>query len=211
VLNDRLLEKVGGIEGHAILEVGAGNGYFAPLLLKRYSGQAPRRLVVSDQSQPLLDIAQGAFYLDGAEYLRLDVHDTFPFTGASFDLILASMLFNELTRSGLEHALQEAHRVLATDGRLIAAVVHPAFVTALTKKGALTSFGHGLFAMPSGGGLRLPISRRSAASYLQLLAAAGFHVEIEDVHPDDRTLHEKAGLKMPVNTPLALLYDCVRV
>jgi ubiquinone/menaquinone biosynthesis C-methylase UbiE len=211
VLNDRLLEKIGGIEGRAILELGAGNGYFAPLLLKRYSGQAPRRLVISDQSQALLDIAQGAFQLDGAEYMRLDVQDSFPFTVASFDIILASMLFNELTRSGLQHALRETHRVLATDGRLIAAVVHPTFVRALTKKDALTSFGHGLFAMPSGEGMRLPVARRSADSYLQLLAAASFHVGVEDVHPDDRTRHEKVGLKMPVATPLALLFDCVRL
>lgn len=48
VLNERILARIDGIDGLAILELGAGNGYFAPLLLRRFSGQQPTHLVISD-------------------------------------------------------------------------------------------------------------------------------------------------------------------
>jgi SAM-dependent methyltransferase len=208
VLNDRLLSKIEGIADKAILELGAGNGYFAPLMLRRFSGQAPERLLITDQSQKLLAIAQTQHHADHAEYLSLDVQQAFPLDNASFDLIVASMLLNELTTGGLQNALQECARVLRSDGRLLAAVPHPAFVYALAKKGALTDFGRGLFAMPSAEGLRLPVSRRPVQAYLDALKATGFAVETEGVIPDEKILREKPGLKVPRDTPLALVLDC---
>jgi SAM-dependent methyltransferase len=210
VLNDVLLEKMGRIEGQAILELGAGNGYFAPLLLRRYSGQSPARLVISDQARALVDIAQSRFGVEGAEYVTLDVQDDLAFAASSFDLILATMLFNELPLSALRHAAQECHRVLAPGGRLLATVPHPAMIYGLAKKGALTDFGRGLFAMPSNGGLRLPVARRSVAAYQTALVECGFTVTLEDVLPDAKTLHEKPGLTLPRNTPMALVCDCER-
>jgi SAM-dependent methyltransferase len=208
VLNERILSRINHIEGCSILDLGAGNGYFAPILLRRCSGQRPARLVISDQSPAQLDIARSAFRLDSAEYLVLDVQDSFPFPDASFDLIMAIMLLNELPAGGLDAALRECRRVLAPDGRLLAAVPHPAFVRELAKKGALTDFGRGLFAMPSAEGLRLPVSRRPAQAYLDALSSSGFAVRPEDVYPDEKTLREKPGLKLPRATPLALLLDC---
>ena len=211
VLNDRILAQIPDIAGAAILELGAGNGYFAPLLLRHCSGQIPGRLAITDQSQSLLDIAQSSFWIDGAEYLALDVQEPFPFPDGSFHYVVASMIFNELTTSGLKNALQECHRILAAEGHLIATVPHPDLIHALAKKGALTDFGHGLFAMPSAEGLRLPVSRRSTDAYQQLMEASGFTVLTEDVYPDDKTLHEKPGLKVSVGTPLGLLCHCRRI
>jgi SAM-dependent methyltransferase len=207
-LNNRLLSKIDGIEGRTILELGAGNGYFAPLMLRRFSGQTPVRLLITDQSQKLLAIAEAHHWAAHAEYLVLDVQQPFPLDTGAFELVLASMLLNELTTSGLQTALQECARVLRPDGRLLAAVPHPAFVHALAKKGALTDFGRGLFAMPSAEGLRLPVSRRPVQAYLGALEAPGFIVETEDIFPDEKTLHGKPGLKIPRETPLALLLDC---
>jgi SAM-dependent methyltransferase len=202
------LDKIEGIAGKSILELGAGNGYFAPLMLRRFSGQAPARLLLTDQSQKLLAIAQARHRADHAEYILLDVQQAFPLDNATFDLILASMLLNELTTSSLQNALQECARVLRPSGRLLATAPHPTFVYTMAKKGALTDFGRGLFAMPSAEGLRVPVSRRSVQAHLDALAAAGFTVETEDVFPDEKTLHEKPGLKIPRDIPLALLLDC---
>ena len=200
--------QVPSIAGNAILELGAGNGYFAPLLLRRFSGQLPSRLVITDQSSALLTIAQSSFLIDGAEYLTLDVSDPFPFPDQSFHLILASMLLNELTSRGLEQALRECSRVLAKEGRLLAAVPHPDFVHALAKKGVLTDFGHGLFAMPGAGGLRLPVSRRPLATYLSVMQNCGFTVVTENLYPDEKTLNEKPGLTISSRMPLGLLFKC---
>ena len=87
------------IARRTILELGAGNGYFAPLMLRRFSGQIPERLLITDQSQKLLAIAQTQHRADHAEYLALDVQQPFPLDAGAFDLVLASMLLNELTSS----------------------------------------------------------------------------------------------------------------
>ncbi len=208
VLNDWMLGKLEGIAGRAILELGAGNGYFAPMMLRRFSGQRPERLVISDQSQAQLDTAQATFFLDDAEYAQLDVQQAFPFADASFDLILAIMLLNEMSNTGLRAALSESRRVLAPGGRLLAAIPHPSFIHALARKGALSDFGHGLFAMPSAEGLRLPVSRRSEQMYLDMLSASDFAVVAVPVAADAKTLHAKPGLKLPHGTPLALVFDC---
>ena len=200
--------QIPSIAGNAILELGAGNGYFAPLLLRRFSGQIPSRLVITDQSSALLTIAQSSFLIDGAEYLTLDVSDPFPFPDQSFHLILASMLLNELTSRSLEQALRECSRVLAKEGQLLAAVPHPDFIHALAKKGALTDFGHGLFAMPGAGGLRLPVSRRPLATYLSVMQNCGFTVVTENLYPDEKTLNEKPGLTISSRMPLGLLFKC---
>jgi SAM-dependent methyltransferase len=208
VLNDYILGKIEGIAGCAILELGAGNGYFAPLMLRRFSGQRPTRLVISDQSQAQLSTAQSVFPLHDAEYAQLDAQQAFQFADASFDLILAIMLFNELPTAGLRTALSECRRTLAPDGHLLAAVPHPAFIHALARKGVLTDFGRGLFGMPSAEGMRLPVSRRTEQTYLDALSASGFAVMAEPVQSGDKTLHAKPGLKLPHDTPLALVLDC---
>ena len=53
VLNDYLIQRIGTIDGKAILELGAGNGYFLPLLRKRCAGQKPSRLVIINVSSAL--------------------------------------------------------------------------------------------------------------------------------------------------------------
>ncbi len=95
-LNERILTRIEGIADRDILELGAGNGYFAALLRRRFSGQTPHSLILSDQSQALLDIAHDEFRVADAEYQRIDVQEPLPFADASLDLILATMLLNEL-------------------------------------------------------------------------------------------------------------------
>ncbi len=72
-----MLSHINTIAGSAILELGAGNGYFAPLLLRRFSGRLPARLIISDQSLALLTIAQSTFHIDDAEYSIIDVQEPF--------------------------------------------------------------------------------------------------------------------------------------
>jgi SAM-dependent methyltransferase len=131
VLNRILLERLPGIDNRSLLELGAGNGYFLPLVLRRFSGQAPSGIVVTDQSRRLLEIAQRHFRIPDAAYQYLDVANPFPFADGQFDLILASMLFNEVPARGFKKALSECRRVLSRDGLFLMAVTHPDFIAGL--------------------------------------------------------------------------------
>ena len=161
VLNDVLIECIGGIDGCAILELGAGNGYFLPLLLRARSGQIPRRVVVTDSSAALLRIAENEFHVANATYQPLNVRRGFPFSARSFDLVIAVMLFNELSDGGLRQALRECRRILAGSGRLIGTVVHSDLVKSLDRRGELHKDNRGKVTMPGSDGLRLPVVPRS--------------------------------------------------
>jgi SAM-dependent methyltransferase len=160
ILNDLLISKIGDVAGRSILELGAGNGYFMPLLLRRSSSQQPAPLVITDQSSPLLELARRHFLIPGAEYLLLEARRRFPFEAKMFDMVLATMVFNEVPTPGLRQALSECHRVLRPAGRLLATVSHPQFSESLARREELRSTGSGV-TMPGAEGLRLPVVRRS--------------------------------------------------
>ncbi len=210
VLNDYLIEKIGGINEQALLELGAGNGYFVPLLCQRYSGQIPSRIVISDLSGALLEIARGEFYLEDAEYIQLDVRNEFPFENESFDLILATFVFNEVSSSGFRAALKESWRILRQNGRLIATVTHPQFVRKLQKNGKLSQLGPDFWTMPGKGSLRLPVVLRSEKEYLSAFHEAGFEFEYESLFPTTEVLNERAGLRYAKDDPLAMVFNCTK-
>jgi SAM-dependent methyltransferase len=207
-LNELLLGQIGSLQDRSVLEVGAGNGYFMAQALERFSGQAPARLVISDISAALLDIAEKQLHVPGAEYLPLDVRGQFPFAGGSFDLVLATMVFNELTHAGAKRALAQIRRVLRQDGLFLLTVTHPGFIHNLDKRGVLRRDRMGLWTMPGANGLRLPVVRRSRQKYEQLLADAGFDFQALDVFAGERVLREKSGLVAGRTIPLALLFRC---
>ena len=206
LLNDLILSKIGAIAGQSMLELGAGNGYFIPLMLQRFSGQVPSRIVISDQSQSMLRIAQSKFRVAGAEYLLLDIRDSFPFADGSFDLILATMVFNEVLTAGLRKALSECYRVLGTGGRLIATVTHPEFVDSLAKRGLLRETGRSFFIMPGADGIPLPVVRRPLEAYTALFSEYGFALVLEEVHANEKVLRAKPGLRKAGGIPLVLVY-----
>ena len=257
VLNDVLIGKLPPLGGRAVLELGAGNGYFLPLALRRLGGQAafhplgsplsaedspregtkghsvqqspgvqgrrdrrtegvspsaggqtPARIVISDQSGQLLSIARRQFNLPSAEYLNLDVRGRFPFDDAQFDLIIASMLFNELPERGLRSALGECRRVLARDGLLLLTVLHPDFVNSLLTGGAIRREPDRAMTMPGAGSLRLPVVIRSEATYRSALAGAGFACEAEPVFATEAVRSARPGLRNAGAAPVALVFMC---
>ncbi len=202
------MEKIASIDHCAILELGAGNGYFLPLVLRRFSGQSPVRIVVTDQSSQMLELAQRYFRLPGADYQCLDVRRPFPFGDAQFNLIIATMLFNEVPARAYDRALQECHRVLAPEGRLLMTVTHPDFIASLHKQGLLKPTPQGLLTMPGSGSLRLPVVNRSLASYRRGLQAGGFQYAEDEAYPTQDVLHLKAGLRHSWKVPIALIFTC---
>jgi ubiquinone/menaquinone biosynthesis C-methylase UbiE len=209
-LNDILLKRISNINDRAILEIGAGNGYFLPLVLRHNSGQIPATMVVTDQSKRLLEIAKKHFKIPNAVYQLLDARQHFPFQDTCFDVILATMVFNELSSHDFLHALRECHRVLSKPGILLITVTHPDFIRDLQRRCLLTRVnGRGL-TMPGAGRLRLPVMIRSAKSYRRALTQSGFQFEEEAVFPTAEVLNLKSGLRNAQGLPLALVFRCMK-
>jgi ubiquinone/menaquinone biosynthesis C-methylase UbiE len=178
-LNAELLRCFDRIAGISILELGAGIGYFMPLVLERYSGQVPEEVWITDASESLLEIAQRGNRIVNARYSVLDIRHKFSFEDGRFDLIIASMVLNEVGNRGLPNAIQEAYRVLRRRGRLIIAITHPAFVSNLRKRGEILKEKSGVLTMPGAGRLRLPVAIRSIDQYRKVLFEAGFEFQEE--------------------------------
>jgi SAM-dependent methyltransferase len=210
VLNNHLLEKIPGIAGCSILELGAGNGYFLPLVFRRFAGQVASNTTVTDQSARLLEIAQRHFRVPNAVYQCLDVGRPFPFIDSQFDLIIASMVLNEVPARGFRNALTECHRVLSGDGLFLVAVTHPDFIASLQKRGLLKTSQEGTLTMPGSGSLRLPVVIRSLGGYRKGLQEAGFQYQEEEAYPTPEVLSRKAGLRNAWKVPVALVYTCTK-
>jgi SAM-dependent methyltransferase len=208
VLNDVLLHKIANINNCSILDLGAGNGYFLPMVLHRFSGQNPSSIVVTDQSLEQLENAKKHFAIRGAQYRPLDVCRPFPFENNCFDIILAIMIFNEITPKGFVNAVQECYRILTNEGIFIIAVTHPDFVSRLQKKGLLQRTIRNILTMPGSGSLRLPIVIRPLEIYQKVIDEAGFDYECEDVFPTQKVLNEKPGLRDNEGIPIALVIKC---
>lgn len=208
VLNDLLISKISSVAGCSILEIGAGNGYFLPLLLQRFCGEIPSRIVVSDASDVLLNIAQSKFRIDRAEYVKLDIRNKFPFDDSSFDLLLSIMVFNEISDNSLSQALSESYRVLSASGNFIASILHPDFVNNLAKRKALKRDKKGRLTMPSSGNLRVPVVQRDLDKYLELFGAAGFQFTVEEVFPSETVLKAKPGLRGIGKIPVCSVFCC---
>ncbi|MCI0341578.1 MAG: class I SAM-dependent methyltransferase [Planctomycetales bacterium] len=209
VLNPIIEERLPALDGLRILEIGAGNGYFARWLLERRRGQNPASHVVSEVSAPLLAIAWARHRAPGVRYLRLDAGRRWPFAAAEFDLVLATMVLNEVGSGALRNALSECARVLEPEGRLLATVLHPRFVHALNRRGQIGRRGPGRAptTMPGPEGLRLPVVPREIEEYDRALRRERFSFERVEVAPTPQVLAEKPGLRSAGRGPLALVYD----
>ncbi|MEJ7588936.1 MAG: class I SAM-dependent methyltransferase [Ferruginibacter sp.] len=210
VLNDILLGKISTIGNKAILELGAGNGYFLPLLLRRFSGEVPSGITVTDKSEPLLDICKRHFRIPGAQYQNIDVCKHLPYENDQFDLIIASMIFNEVPPSCFEKALEECRRVLSVNGLLLMTVIHPDFIRSLQTRKMLKSTKQGMMTMPATGSLRLPVVVRTMEHYQRSLAQTGFSFEETEVAPTKELLRQKAGLQKAAGVSIALVFTCTK-
>ena len=211
VLNRLVMTRLGPLDGLAVLELGAGNGYFMKWLLDQSGSGSPSRLVITEASGALLALARESFPLPTAEYHQLDVRRPFPFTNDSFDRILAVMVFNELRDRDYEQALRECARVLKPGGMLVAVVTHPDFIDCLQRQGKLTELSPGFFTMPGKDALRVPVIPRTMDAYRAALVQAGFRIEQEPVYPTEDVLRERPGLRHADGLPLAAVFTGIRL
>ena len=126
----------------------------------------------------------------------------------SFDLILATMVFNEVSTGWLKRALKECRRVLRPAGLLLITITHPDFIAGLQRREMLRPVSKGGLTMPGTGSMRLPIVPRRRKDYERLLAAAGFTWAATNAYAGEQVRHDKPGLRHTGDIPFALLLAC---
>lgn len=179
------------------------------MAIRHFSGQVPSRIAITDHSGELLEIATKNFRIPEAEYQTLDVRRRFSFADNSFDLIIASMVFNEVSNKDFKTALLECHRVLTGWGVCLIIVTHPDFIFNLQKRKLLKYTKERVLTMPGSDSLRLPVVVKSMKIYRKYLTEAGFQFEEESVYPTKEVLNVKSGLKNTGKTPIALVLKCI--
>ena len=207
LLNDIVLGAIPGPGGLSILEVGAGNGYLMKLLVDRYPGQPPDRLVISDQARPLVDLARRHFPVEGAEYRVVDLCHDLPFGDDSFDYIVADMVLHELHTAALRRSLAELRRILRPGGQVIGSVYHPRYVDALARAGRLGSAPGGITVLPAFSGLYTPVVRRRERAYHAAFRQwARLEASFSKVHAPPEYFEELPDLQRPDRLPIALSF-----
>ena len=115
----RLIEQADIKEGHRVLDVGCGTGTLTTLIKKSH----PDAEVVGLDGDPkILNIARAKAAKAGVG-LTFDNAMAYelPYSDASFDRVVSSLVFNHLTHEDKKRALQEVFRVLRPGGELYVA------------------------------------------------------------------------------------------
>src|SRR3990170_3266199 len=157
--------------GEHILDAGCGTGrHLGPMIL---AGSSPAGI---DFSRGMLDVARRNY--PEVPLALADLQRPLPFENERFDAVLCALIGEHLNELPL--ALEEMHRVLRAEGRLIFSVYHPEMAAA----GKEANF------ELSGIEYRLGAYRYSMADYASLLEDVGF---------EDLARHEFLGDEWLVN------------
>ena len=178
------------------------------LALDYFVGEMPASLTITDHSAKLLNIAQKSSFIPDATYLQLDVRSDYPFDGNSFDLILATMVFNEVSTPGLKRALRPCKRVLRPNGTLLITVTHPQFIQHLDRQKQLKTDGNRNLTMPGANNLRYPIIPRQIQDYEKAFTQKGLDFEATEIFANEAVFKDKPTLRKLGKRPLALLWEC---
>lgn len=102
------------------LEIGAGTGSLAVLAAKQGA-----RVLGFDISRPMLRVARRkinqAGLSDKIDLMEMGVSGMDRFPDESFDLVMSTLVFSELSSDELDYALYHARRILKSGGRLAVA------------------------------------------------------------------------------------------
>lgn len=182
--SDALVKLSGDVRGKQILVAGSGEGVFAQLFTRNGA-----KVLGVDGSKKMVKLASQKY--PEIEFRLMNLTEKQDFAAASFDFIIASMLFMSLEK--IDTFLSESKRILRKNGKLIFSVLHPAFnyPTMKLHKKIMDKI---LFREPSGLAfdyfskerkirredntqIRIPFYHRTLEDYSQELKNAGFVIE----------------------------------
>ena len=171
-------------------------------MLKKFSGQIPSKIIISDVSKLQLEIAKKNFYIPDAEYLILDVYKKFSVQDNNIDIILSTMVYNEVTDKGLINAVGESKRILKNGGMMITTVLHPDFIIEQMKQGVIKSG-----KMIANKGIKVPVLKRSMKKYREIFEKANLKSVFEDVFGNKELYNEKPVLQKIRDIPIAVIIE----
>ncbi|MEM6378593.1 MAG: class I SAM-dependent methyltransferase [Bacteroidota bacterium] len=205
ILNEKVIAKVPEIQSKTLLEIGIGNGYFMPVLMKKKSGQVPDKVFLTDISTSNLEIAMKHFKVPNSIYKRLDLYKPFEFEDHSIDVLISNMVFNEIKTSGLQNAIREINRVLKPGGSFVISVLHPEFIRKQIDRGVIKGN-----LMVSGNGLKIPTVARNLEDYTAAFKGTNLTFEKEDVFGNQKLYNKKPKLKALKDLPIGLIISGVK-
>ena len=123
-----MLELVGDVRGHRVLDLGCGEGGYARELAKRGA-----KVTAVDGSARLIDIARRRT-TDTAlpvDYVCANAASMPSLANASFDDVVAAMSLMDV--EDYDASVQEIARVLVPGGRLLMSITHPCFTAPVSE------------------------------------------------------------------------------
>ena len=122
LVNEAILRLVGDVRGQRVLDAGCGNGYLSRMLAERGGAQVvgvePTDAMVRFCREKEAELRQGVTYVQ-ADLTRL------PESTGAFDVVVCSMVLMAIP--DWRPALRACVEALRPGGRLVFAIVHPAF------------------------------------------------------------------------------------
>lgn len=113
---DPVLDELRPLPGEAqVLDVGTGPGKF----IERVHAELPVRCVGVDVDEAMLEQARQRPSLDGVSLIHIDSAKPLPFEDATFDAVCFCSVLFLLDDSLMLKSLQEAQRVLKSNGKII--------------------------------------------------------------------------------------------
>lgn len=117
-VREEMYRLLGEVNGKSILDLGCGGGSDVQCLIEK--GAA---VVGLDASSHMINIATERFQIPDSAFVQADISKPLPFQDGQFDRVFARYSLHYVSQ--LDPLFSELHRVLKTDGFLVACVAHP--------------------------------------------------------------------------------------
>lgn len=121
VIRPTMFKEIRTFKGKTVLDLGCGNGYLGP----RFLENGAKKVILFDLSKENLVNAKMRNPSRKVEFIQQSATKRWDIKDSSVDIVYSDMMLNEV--SNIKTPMNEAFRVLRTNGLFVYAVTHPAW------------------------------------------------------------------------------------